>query len=176
MNKFLTGSLVLSLVWHSGQTFAQFTSDQPLNLLYEQGAREMAPDWRGLGKTHNAAIFFHHGVKKADNGRLSVWTHHEFHTAEYLEKEKTYLSSRGRMLIDCKASTLALSEQAYYSQRFARGVIIGTSSMKEVDMKEAFPDSIEERLLKTVCAPAPRKLVVKSKSVTKNEAEKETKK
>jgi hypothetical protein len=164
MNKFLAGGLVLCLAWHAGHSSAQSYGGQPLDSLYDQGMREMAPNWRGLGKTHDAAIFIHNDVRKADKGRLSVWTHHELSATEYLEKEKAYLSTRDRMLIDCKASTLGTSNLAYYSQRFARGAVVGTTRIKGVEMTEVMPDSIEELLVKTVCAPAPRKAAAKPKA------------
>lgn len=173
MNKFLAGGLVLSLAWHMGTASAQSYGGQPLDSLYDQGVREMAPNWRGLGKTHDAAVFIHKDIRKTDKGRVAVWTHHELPAPEYLEKEKAYLSTRDRMLIDCKASTLGTSDLAYYSQRFARGAVVGTNRMKGVEMIEVMPDSIEELLVKTVCAPAPRKPA--AKSVAKPKAEKQEK-
>jgi|GEM_PF-1863125 len=166
MNKFLAaGGLFLSLAWSFDPVFAQNYGGQPLEALYDQGVREMAPQWRALGKTHDAAVFIHGDIKKSDKGRVAVWTHHELPSTEYLDKEKAYLSTRDRVLVDCKASTLGTSDQAFYSQRFARGAVVGTNRSKNTEMHEVMPDSIEELLVKTVCAPAPRKPAATPKAV-----------
>lgn len=164
MNKFLAAGLVLSLAWRAESVSAQTYGGQSLDSLYELGLREMAPNWRGLGKTHDAAVFIHNNVRKGDKGRIAVWTHHELPAAEYLEKEKPYLSTRDRVLVDCKAATLGTSDLTYYSERFAHGAVVGTSRMKGVELREVMPDSIEELLVKTACPAPPAKPAPKAKA------------
>lgn len=167
MNKLLAGGVVLFFFAHAAPVAAQPDSRKALESLSERGQSEMAPGWRHVGITHKSAVFMHQDIRKTDRGTLAVWTHNELPVAEYLEKEKKYVSTRERMLVDCKASRLGVSDQAYYAQHFARGEVVGTNRISNVEWQEAVPDSIEELLVKTVCAPKPRKAAAKSKPAEK---------
>lgn len=157
MKKFVAGSIVLPFIVVAVQAAAQPDSSKPLDALAERGQQEMAPNWRLLGVTHKAAVFMHNDVRKSGVGQLAVWTHNEMPAVEYLEKEKAYLSMRERMLVDCGAGKIGFSDQAYYADRFARGPVVGANRIRNVEMQEVVPDSIEEMLVKIVCAPKPRK-------------------
>lgn len=171
MNRFLAGAIALSIVAPVVPIAAQTHPVQSMDALYESGRQHMAPNWSGLGKTYKSAVFIHNDIRKADNGQYAVWTHNELPGLEYLEKEKAYLSVRDRMLIDCKSSRLGISDQAYYAERFAHGAVVGTNRVKTVDMREIVPDSIEELLVKTVCAPKPRKAAAQKVKAAKKPAE-----
>lgn len=172
MEKIVAGSIILCLISLAGQAGAQPDPRKALDALQERGQQEMAPSWRTLGVTHKAAVFMHNDVRKAGPDQLAVWMHNELPVTEYLEKEKAYLSLRERMLVECKSGKLGISEQAYYAERFARGAVVGTNRVRNVDMQEVVPDSIEEMLVKIVCAPKPRKAPVRR---TKAEAKAESK-
>lgn len=169
MNMFAAASIALSFIALAGQAGAQPDYRKPLDVLAERGQQEMAPNWRILGVTHKAAVFMHNDVRKSDAGRLAVWTHNEMPVVEYLEKEKAYLSMRERMLVECSSRKIGISDQAYYADRFARGAAVGANRIRGVEMQEVIPDSIEDMLVKTVCAPKPRKpSVTKAKAPAKN--------
>jgi len=165
MNKILAGAAVLWLAIGTASTHAQTYSGQALDALYEHGLREMAPNWRGLGKTHEAAVFIHSEVRKTDNGRLAVWMHQELSAPEYIEKETSYLSTRDRMVVDCRTARIGKTDMAYYAERFAHGQVVWTSR-KQAEMIEVVPDSIEELLVKVVCAPKLRIATPKTKTAT----------
>lgn len=169
MNKFLVGGLAVSLFACVAQTHAQPTPRKATETWAERGQQEMAQTWRKLGQSHKAAVFLHKEVKKTDNGRVAVWTHSELPDTEYLEKEKPYLSSRERMLVDCKSARFGMAEQTFYTEHFARGAIVATNRFKNADMLDAVPDSVEETLVKTVCAPKPRKAAVRKSVAPKAE-------
>jgi hypothetical protein len=156
MNKILAGCIGLSLVAGMTQASAQSFSDKALDDLYERGQREMAPNWRGLGKTRESAVFIHEDIRKADNGVLAVWMHHELPAPGYIEKEKPYLSTRDRMLVDCKGSRTGISDVAYYAERFGFGAVVWTVRRKP-ELAEVVPDSIEALLVKVVCESKPSK-------------------
>lgn len=170
MNKFLAGGLALSLLAHLAQTHAQPVPRKAVETWAERGQQEMAPTWRKLGQSHKAAVFLHKEVKKAENGRVAVWTHSELPATEYLEKEKPYLSTRERMLVDCKSARFGLSEQTFYAEHFGRGAIVATNRFRNADMLDAVPDSLEETLVKTVCASKPRKTAIRKPVAPKAEA------
>lgn len=171
MNKILGGCIVLSLAASMPHAFAQPYSDKTLDELYERGQREMAPNWRALGKTHESAVFIHQDVRKAGNGMLAVWVHHELPAPAYIEKEKPYLSTRDRMLVDCKASRAGAADIAYYTERFGFGAVVWTAR-RMPEMADVVPDSIEELLVKVVCAPKPRKAPQKAKAANPPAGEK----
>ncbi|HEY0845940.1 MAG TPA: surface-adhesin E family protein [Noviherbaspirillum sp.] len=175
MNTFLAHGVILSLVALAGQAGAQPDPRKSLDALQARGQQEMAPNWRPLGMTHKAAIFLHNDVRKAEQGRLAVWTHNELPVAEYIDKEKAYLSTRERLLVDCKSSRIGMSDQAFYAEHFARGAVAGINRNSQVDMQETVPDSVEELLVKTVCAPKPRKPAAKAKTAAKSESKPENK-
>ena len=154
MNSILARCIALSIAAASpqAQAFAQPQDDKTLDSLYERGQRELAPNWRSLGKTHESAVFVHQDVRKVEKGMLSVWTHHELPAAGYIDKEKAYLSTRDRVLVDCKAARTATADVAYYAERFGYGTVVATTR-KNAEFAEAVPDSIEELLVKVVCAP-----------------------
>ncbi|WP_420476264.1 surface-adhesin E family protein [Noviherbaspirillum sp. ST9] len=165
MNRFLAKCIAAAMAISASPSFAQANGDKILDSLYERGQREMAPNWRGLGKTRESAVFVHQEIRKADNGMLSVWTHHELPSPGYIDKEKHYLSTRDRMLVDCKGARTGTTDVAYYSERFGFGAVVGTSRSK-AELADVVPDSIEELLLKVVCAPKPAKAPQKAKSTT----------
>jgi hypothetical protein len=170
MKNIFTCSIALAL-FHTGAVSAQSDMRFPaVDSLYEQGQREMAPKWRGLGKMPDAAVFLHQTVKKRENGQLAVWTHRELSMPEYLEKEKGYLSMRERSLIDCKGSMVGVTDALYYSAHFGNGAVVAMNRGKPVEMAEVVPDSIEERLVNVACAPKPpRKPVRKIKKAKPSE-------
>lgn len=176
MNKFLAGGIVLSFIAHAAQVCAQPDPRKTIDTLYERGQQEMASNWSKLGMTHKAAVFMHNDVRKAANEQLAVWTHNELPLAEYLEKERAYRSMRERMLVDCKTARIGVSDQTYYADHFARGAVVGTNRIRNVEMQEAVPDSIEELLVKTVCAPKPPKAPVKKAKAPVKAAEPATEK
>lgn len=176
MNKFLAGGIVLSFIAHAAQVWAQPDPRKTLDTLYERGQQEMVSNWSKLGITHKAAVFMHNDVRKAANEQLAVWMHNELPVAEYLEKERAYLSMRERMLVDCKTARIGVSDQAYYADHFARGAVVGTNRIRNVEMQEAVPDSIEELLVKTLCAPKPRNAPAKKTKTPAKAAEQATEK
>ena len=135
---------------------AQTAPAPSVDSLYDQGRHEMTANWHAFGKMHDAAVFIHKDVKKTNNGRITVWRHSEYPFPKYLEKEMPYLSAREHAIVDCKSSTIAVSEFAYYMGRFGTGAVIATNKVKSVEMAEAMPDSLEERLIKTLCESKPR--------------------
>ena len=166
MNKILAACIALSCATSASQAFAQPNEDKMLDTLYERGQSEMAPNWRGLGKTHESAVFIHKDVRKAGNGLLAVWTHHELPAPGYLGKEQAYLSTRDRMLVDCKSLRTGATDIAYYAERFGFGMVVDTVR-KQAELTDVVPDSIEELLVKVVCAPKPRKKSSAAKAKTK---------
>lgn len=170
MNKFLAGGLAVSLLAYAAQLQAQSDPRKATEAWMQRGQQEMAPAWRKLGQSHKAAVFLHKEVRKADNGRAAVWTHSELPDTAYLEKEKPYLSTRELMLVDCKSARLGMSEQTFYAEHFARGAVVGTNRFKNADMLEVVPDSVEETLVKTVCAPKPRKAALRKPAAPKAQA------
>lgn len=124
--------------------------------LYAQGQREMSSAWRGAGKSHDAAVFMHNDRRRESDGRIAVWMHRELESVEYLEKEKPYHSIRERLLVDCKASRLGVADVAYYGERFAKGAVVGTVKSKSPDMANPVPDTIEDQVLRNICAPKAR--------------------
>lgn len=124
--------------------------------LYTQGQREMPASWRGVGKSHDAAVFMHNDRRREGDGRIAAWMHRELASAEYFEKEKPYLSIRERVLVDCKASRLGITDVAYYGERFARGAVVGGTKFKAPDMSDPVPDSIEDQAVRILCAPKAR--------------------
>jgi len=163
MNKLLAGCIAVSIIVAAPQTFAQAYGDNPLDSLYERGQREMAPNWRGLGKTHESAVFVHQDTRKVENGMLSVWTHHELPAPGYIDKEKPYLSTRDRMLVDCKGARTGTTDIAYYSERFGYGMVVATAHRK-AELADVVPDSIEELLMKVVCTPKAGRPAKKAKT------------
>lgn len=149
MNKFLAGAAAALLACAAQ---AQPGVSQEVDALYDRGQREMAPNWRPLGKTNDAAVFIHNDIRKADNGMLAVWVHFELPAPEYIEKEKPYLSTRDRMVVDCKGLRVGPADSTYYAERYGHGAVVW-SNRRKPDMVDAVPDSIEEHLIKTVCAP-----------------------
>jgi hypothetical protein len=155
MKNIFTCSIALAL-FHTGAVSAQSDARFPaVDSLYEQGQREMAPKWRGLGKMPDAAVFLHQTVKRRENGQLAVWTHRELSMPQYLEKEKGYLSVRERSLIDCKGAMVGVTDALYYSAHFGNGAVVAMNRGKPAEMAEVVPDSIEERLVNVACAPKP---------------------
>lgn len=165
MNRMLAQCIAIAMTIGASPSFAQANADKTLDSLYERGQREMAPNWRGLGKTQESAVFIHQDIRKGDNGMLSVWTHHELPAPGYIDKEKPYLSTRDRMLVDCKGGRTGTTDIAYYSERFGFGSVVGTARRK-AELADVVPDSIEELLLKVVCAPKPVKTPPKAKTTT----------
>lgn len=162
MNKFLASCIAMSVAACAPLALARASGDSNIDSLYERGQREMAPNWRALGKTHESAVFVHQNVRTMDNGMLSVWTHHELPGAEYIDKEKRYLSTRDRMIVDCKGGRTGTTDITYYSERFGFGTVVGTERRK-VELTDAVPDSIEELLVKVVCVAKPAKPPKKAK-------------
>lgn len=124
--------------------------------LYSQGQREMPSSWRGVGKSHDAAVFLHSDRRRENDGRIAAWMHRELVSLEYFEKEKPYLSMRERLLADCKASRLGITDVTYYGERFARGAVVGAVKSKTPDMSNPVPDSIEDQALRMLCSPKVR--------------------
>ncbi|OWW19694.1 surface-adhesin E family protein [Noviherbaspirillum denitrificans] len=164
MNRILATCVAVAITLGASPSFAEANEDKSLDSLYERGQKELAPNWRGLGKTHASAVFVHQDVRKADGGMLAVWTHHELPAPGYVDKEKPYLSTRDRMLVDCKGVRTGTTDVAYYSERFGFGMVVGTERRK-AELTDAVPDSIEELLVKAVCTSAkPAKVARKTKS------------
>jgi hypothetical protein len=155
MNKTLLGGILLSLVAQA-PAMAQGNEAQPVDELYERGQRELPPRWQPLGKSHAGAVFLHQDIRKDESGRLAVWLHRDLPAVEYFEKEKPYLSTRERVLVDCKTARVGTTDLSYYDQRFAGGAMVGTNRTKNPDMTDVVPDSIEDRLVRIACAPKPR--------------------
>ncbi len=155
MKHLFASSLALSLAIAAAGAWGR-DNHPSVDVLYERGAQEAAPNWRGLGKTHNAAVFVHHDIRKSGNAYLAVWTDHELPAPEYFQKEKAYLSTRERVLIDCKAMRIGITNIAYYAEHFGKGEIVATSKTASPDMEEVIPDSLEDQLVRTACAPKPR--------------------
>lgn len=153
MNKLFAAGVVLSLASQAGHASAQSVS---VTALYAQGERELAPNWRPIGTTANAAVFIHKDIRKVDNGYLAVWAARELASHEYVEKEKAYLSTRERVVIDCAASRIGISDRSYYAGRFGSGAIVNASRKQAAEMLETIPDSLEDRLARITCAPKPR--------------------
>jgi hypothetical protein len=170
MTKFLAKWIAMSITLAAPQVFAQANGDKALDSLYERGQREMAPNWHGLGKTLESAVFVHKDVRKTESGLLSVWTHHELPAPGYIEKEKPYLSTRDRTVVDCKGARVGTTDIAYYSDRFGFGTVVGTERRK-AELADVVPDSIEELLVKVVCAQKPRKAPAKAKTDTSTKKE-----
>ncbi len=173
MNRFLSGSAVLYLALHAATAPAQNAAIPTVDALYEQGQHALTASWRPLGKRHDAAVFLHQNIKKADNGRLAVWRDTEYPFPDYFEKEHAYLSSRERVVIDCKAATFGISETSYYAERFGKGEVVGTSKATGQEMSDAVPDSLEEHLINTACAPKPRSKPAHKKAATKPAGDKQ---
>lgn len=159
--------LVLGAV--AAPLYAQGDSSASIDELYVQGQRELAPNWQPIGKNASEAIFLHKETRKEDGNRLSVWLHRELSSPEYFEKENAYLSKRERLLVDCKGSRLGSSATSYYSGRFASGTVVGSDRTKSPEMIDVVPDSIEDRIVKTACAPKGR---TTAKKTTKAKASK----
>jgi hypothetical protein len=156
MNTSLACSFALCVLLPAGAASANSAAHPSIDTLYEQGTRQMPPPWIGLGKTHEAAVFLHEEIRKAEKGRVAVWRGREFAFTEYLDKQTGYLSSRERVLADCKSHTIGISDQTYYTDRFASGPTAGTRNFAVPAMTAVVPDSLDARLLKIVCAPQPR--------------------
>lgn len=155
MTWLISGGLLAALFAASGAC-AQNRSHYTVDELYRRGQHEMAPNWRPLGKTHNAAVFIHKDIRRSDKGGATLWTDRELLSAEYFEKEKAYLSIRERMVVDCKGARIGIADTSMYSERFGGGAIVGTSRTKNPDMTDVVPDSIEDRIHQIACAPKPR--------------------
>lgn len=146
------------------QTVAAAPQTPPLSMdeLYAQGQRDLPSSWRGVGKSHDAAVFMHQDRRRESDGRIAVWLHRELMAQEYFEKEKPYLSLRERLLADCKAGRLGITDVTYYGERFAKGAVAGTSKYAAPEMKDPVPDSIDDQILRNLCpakarqAPAQR--------------------
>jgi len=165
MKRLLQGSLLIIFLVASSGAGAQERARDTVEDLYLRGQHEMAPNWRPLGKTHDAAIFIHKDIRKGDKGETFVWTHRELPSAEYFEKEKPYLSTRERMILDCKGARIGVADTSMYAERFGGGAVVGTSRTRNPDMVDVVPDSMEDQILKIACAPKPRSTApVKPKS------------
>jgi len=142
----------------ASQTVTAAPQGGPLNMdeLYAQSQRELPSSWRGVGKSHDAAIFMHQDWRRQSDGRVAVWLHRELTSQEYFEKEKPYLSLRERLLADCKAGRLGITDVTYYGERFAKGGVAGTSKYAAPEMKDPVPDSMEDQILRSLCATRAR--------------------
>lgn len=98
----------------------------------------------------------HQDRRREGDGRIAAWLHRELISTEYFEKEKPYLSIRERLLADCKSGRLGITDVTYYGERFAKGAIVGTSKYTAPDMKDPVPDSIEDQILRNLCAAKAR--------------------
>lgn len=167
MNSFRTivAGLLFSLGAHAVAAHAQGEPPSTVDDLYERGQRELAPNWRPVGKSAAAAIFLHNEIRKDDSGRLAIWMHRELSSAEYFEKESAYLSTRERTLVDCKKTRLGIADVTYYGGRFASGAIVGNNRTKDAEMIDVVPDSIEDRIVKTACVAKARTPAAKAKTV-----------
>lgn len=152
----LACSFALCLLLPAGTAAANPGPPPSIDTLYEQGTRQMPPPWLGLGKTHEAAVFLHNDTRKAEKGHVAVWRGREFAFTEYLDKQTAYLSSRERVLVDCKNHVIGISDQTYYADRFASGPTVGTRKFTVPAMVAVVPDSLDAQLLKIACAPKPR--------------------
>jgi hypothetical protein len=155
MTWLISGSLLAALFAAAGAC-AQTRSHDTIDELYQRGQHEMTSNWRPLGKTHNAAVFIHKDIRRRDKGNITLWIDRELLSAEYLEKEKVYLSIRERMVVDCKGARIGITDTSMYSERLGGGAIVGISRTKNPDMTDVVPDSIEDQILKIACAPKPR--------------------
>lgn len=153
MNTSLACSFALCLLVPASLAYANPGAHPSIDALYEQGTRQLPPPWVGLGKTHEAAVFLHKEIRKAGKDRVAVWRGREFSFTEYLDKQTAYLSSRERVLVDCKNHTIGISDQTYYAERFASGPTAGMRKVASPAMAAVVPDSLDARLLKIVCAP-----------------------
>lgn len=160
----IAAGLLLSLGVHAAQCHAQGEPPRGVDNLYDRGQRELAPNWRPVGKSSAAAIFLHNEIRKDDSGRIAVWMHRELSSAEYFEKENAYLSTRERMLVDCKKTRLGITDVAYYGGRFASGAVVGNNRTRDTEMIDVVPDSIEDRIVKTTCAPKVRTTAAKTRA------------
>jgi len=168
MKKFLAGAVALPFAICAMQSFAQGRTSQTTDSLYERGLQEMAPNWHGLGKTHDAAVFIHKQIRKTDNGMFAVWMHRELPGPGYIEKERAYLSTRDRIVVDCKNARIGATDMTYYSERFGNGAVVW-ATRKKPEMIEVVPDSVEDLLVKTACTPKPRKTAPKPKAAATKE-------
>lgn len=160
MNRFIACGITLGMALHFGLAPAlagHVEQEVSVDALYEQGQWQIGPDWRGLGKMHEAAVFLHNETRKAEDGLLAVWRDRELAFAEYIDKEKAYLSVRERVLVDCKLRNTGVSDSTYYAARFGAGAVVARKKVTNVDMLEAVPDSLEERMIQFVCGPEPGK-------------------
>lgn len=152
--RFLAGLAAISLS-HLSFAASQHAPGS-VDALYTQGQREMSSSWRSVGKSHDAAVFMHSDRRRESDGRIAVWMHRELASSDYFEKEKPYLSIRERLLVDCKAGRLGITDTAYYGERFAKGAVVGAMKSKAPDMSDPVPDSIEDQVLRTICSPKAR--------------------
>jgi hypothetical protein len=155
MKTFLTRNIALCLLLPASVVFANSNEHPSIDALYEQGTRQMPQPWVGLGKTHESAVFLHKEIQKAEKDRVAVWRGREFAFTEYLDKQTGYLSSRERVLVDCKSQTIGISDRTYYTDRFASGQNAETRKFAAPTMTAVVPDTLDAQLLKIVCAPKP---------------------
>jgi hypothetical protein len=134
--------------------------------LYREGESGMGKAWQGLRKLDESAVFLHRDVRKGEKETVYVWTGREFVDPHYHEKEKPYLSTRERLVIDCAGMRAGVTESAFYEKRFGAGEPIARVQQKP-EMIDILPDSIEEQMHHIACAkpaPKPVKPVMKTAS------------
>ena len=153
MKSALIGGIALLAALHAGA--ADTRPAQTVDDLYRQGQLMMPADWKSLNGSTEAAAFIHDDVRKAEDDALAVWVDRELPSPEYFEKERQYLSTRERLLVDCKAGRVGVADTAYYAEHFGAGRMVGVERQGSPDMLAAVPDSIEDQALKIVCAPKP---------------------
>jgi hypothetical protein len=119
--------------------------------LYREGESGMGKAWQGLRKLEESAVFLHRDVRKADKDMVYVWTGKEFVYPHYHEKEKPYLSTRERIVIDCAGMRAGVTESVFYEKRFGTGEPIARAQQRP-DMIDILPDSMEEQMHHIACA------------------------
>lgn len=133
-----------------------------LEELYAQGEQKLAPPWRGLRVTDDAAVFVRADPTPAGKNQVTIWTERELPVPGYFEKEKPYLSVRERFVAECNARRIGLAEWVYYSGRYGSGAPVARDRIAQPEMSEPLPDSLEEQIHGAACpkplpkSPAPK--------------------
>jgi len=116
-------------------------------------ANAACAEWQQYGGAGETKAYYDTARVRSEPPYITVWVRLEFDTPDTLNG-KEYSSQVQKMAIDCRGEAWGALFSAFYVAKDSSGGPIETfnKTIAEVRMQPAIPNSLGDRLVKTICA------------------------
>lgn len=125
-----------------------------------------ASDWKAVSGNSEVQVLVDAQSVAISGSLRKAWFTYTYETAQKTNSypEKTYFSYKLLSYYNCREKTTASSYIVYYSEQFAAGMTVETTSVAKEKMSfvDVVPDSIGEANMNYVCSyplPAPKQKI-----------------